>query len=136
MTTFEQKYFSKFDFTDGQVSRYFDNAIRDLEIAKDDKHNEVKFTYAFTALIKSGIALIAKEGRAKVRSVPGHHIKIIEKMSEILCDERVMTIGNAMRMKRNEDFYGGGIFISDKEAAEYIDYIETVLERVRKALYE
>ena len=63
--------------------------------------------YYYNALIKAGMALIAAKGRVKVRSVAGHQIKIIEKMSEILNDEMVMAIGNAMRSKRNEDLYGG-----------------------------
>ena len=114
MTEFEGKFFTKFKFTDEQVKRYFQNALRDFSIAKDDKHIEVKFSYAFSALIKAGIALMAVKG-VKVRSVPGHHIKLIEKTSEILSDESIAVLGNAMRMKRNEDFYGGGIFVSEKE---------------------
>jgi hypothetical protein len=134
MTYFESKYFRKFAFTDEQVDRYVKNALRDLRIAHESRHNEVIFNYAYTALIKAGIALLAGKGGVKVRSVPGHHIKIVEKMSEILADETVSVIGNAMRMKRNEDFYGGGIFVSDKEASEYLNYIEQVLETVRKNL--
>ena len=130
MTTFKPKHFVKFKFTPEQIRRYFDNATRDLKIAFEDDHVEVKFNYCYNALIKTGIALIAAKGGVKVRSVAGHHIKIIEKMSEILSDEMVMTIGNAMRTKRNEDFYGGGIFISEKESAEYLDYVSSVLKKV------
>ncbi len=134
MTSFESKYFRKFDFSSDQISRYFNNALRDLQIARESKHNEVRFNYTFTAMIKAGIALIAKRGNVKVRSAPGHHIKIIEKLSEILRDETVLTIGNSMRMKRNEDFYGGGIFISDKEASEYMEYVDGILKKVSSEL--
>lgn len=84
----------------------------------------------YNALIKAGIALIAAKGGVKVRSVTGHHIKIIEKMAEILKDETVLAVGNAMRTKRNEDFYGGGIFISEKESTEYLEYVKSVLSRI------
>jgi len=104
MTVFESKYFTKFRFTGEQIRRYFDNALRDLTIAKEDTHNEVIFSYCYNALIKAGIALLAAKGGVKVRSIQGHHIKIIEKMAEILKDEAILTIGNTMRMKRNEVF--------------------------------
>lgn len=132
--TFESKYFSKFKFTPEQVKRYFDNARRDFKIASEDDHLEVRFNYCYSALIKAGIALIAAMGGAKVRSVAGHHIRIVEKMSEMLNDETVTVIGNAMRTKRNEDFYGGGIFISEKEDAEYLEYVKGILVKVERLI--
>jgi hypothetical protein len=130
MISFEPKHFVKFKFASEQIKRYLNNATRDFKIASEDDHLEVKFNYCYNALIKVGIALIAAKGGVKVRSIAGHHMKIIEKMSEILDDEMVMTIGNAMRTKRNEDFYGGGIFISEKESTEYLGYVKDVLNRV------
>ena len=90
----------------------------------------MRFTYAYQALIKVGIALIAHKGGVKVRSVPGHHIKILTHMSRILADDDVLTIGNAMHMKRNQDLYSGGEHISKKEAAEYAVFAGKVLKSV------
>lgn len=129
---FDKKYFQEFEFSKEDIKQYFENAIRDLGIAKKDNIPEVKFTYAYQALIKGGIALIAKIGRVKVRSAPGHHIKILEKTSEILKDEDILAIGNAMRTKRNLDFYAGGEIISEKEAKEYLDFAQDVLKKVGK----
>ncbi|MFH1874073.1 MAG: hypothetical protein ABH859_02680 [Pseudomonadota bacterium] len=134
MIKLDDKYFRKFEFTKEQVNRYFTNANRDLEIAKENSRNEVKFSYSYSSLIKAGIALIAAKASAKVRSIPGHHIKILETMSDILKDETVFIMGNAMRMKINDDFYGEGIFISDKEAQEYLAFIEKVIRKVKKEL--
>lgn len=131
MTIFESKHFAKFKFTPEQIERYFNNATRDLKIASEDDHLEVKFNYCYNALIKAGIALIAAKGGVKIRSIAGHHVKIIEKMSEILNDEMVMAVGNAMRTKRNEDFYGGGIFISEKESTEYLKYVKDILDKIK-----
>jgi hypothetical protein len=111
MIKFETAYFNKFDFTEEQVARFLNNALKDLEIAKENSRPEVKFSYSYSAFIKGGMALLAKVGKVKIRSIPGHHVKIIEKMKEILKDETVEIIGNAMRSKRNEDFYGGGVLI-------------------------
>jgi uncharacterized ubiquitin-like protein YukD len=131
---FEREYFQKFKFTEAQVNRHFQNALRDLEIAQRDSFAEVRFSYSYQALIKAGIALLAKVAQVRVRSVPGHHIKILTKMSELLDDEDILTIGNAMRMKRNLDFYSGGEVITEKEAADYLKFVEKILEKAKEAI--
>ncbi len=77
MTSFDPKFFRTFKPTDEQIQRYLENAEHDLSIAEKDSYLEVRFTYAYQALIKGGIALIAKKGEVRVRSVPGHHIQIL-----------------------------------------------------------
>ena len=129
---FEKEYFQKLSFSSKQLERYFENALRDLKIAKEDHFEEVRFTYCYQALIKAGIAIIAKEGQVKVRAIPGHHVKILTKMSEILGDPNILTIGNAMRMKRNLDFYSGGEFISKKETDDYLSFVEKVVVDLQK----
>lgn len=131
---FDEKYFQRCDFSKEDIKQYFENAIRDLDIAVKDKIPEVKFTYAYQALIKAGITLIAKTGMVKVRSAPGHHTKILEKISEILKDEAILTLGNAMRTKRNLDFYSGGEIISEKEALEYLEFVKSVLIKIEKQI--
>ena len=131
MIHFETGFFRKFRFDENQIHRYFETAFRDLRIAREDKFPEVRFTYSYQALIKAGIALIAKTGHVKVRSVPGHHVKILEKMSQILKNPDILTIGNAMRMKRNEDLYGGAESVNEKEADDYLAFIEKILKAVR-----
>lgn len=117
-----------------QIKGLFANARRDLGIAKKDTISEVKFTYSYNALIKAGIALIARVGKVKVKSTQGHHFKIIEKLSLILKDKEVMAIGNAMRTKRNLDFYGGGTLISEKESLDYFHFVEKILGKVEKVI--
>jgi len=131
MITFERKYFLKFNFSPMQINRYLNNALKDLKIAKESKQPEVKFTYSYNALIKGGITLLAKTAKVKARSVSGHHVKIIEKMSDILNDESVQSIGNTMRIKRNSDLYNGGIFISKKEAKDFCEFVGKVLFRIK-----
>lgn len=135
MIKFETAYFNKFDFTEEQVARFLNNALKDLEIAKENSRPEVKFSYSYSAFIKGGMALLAKVGKVKIRSIPGHHVKIMEKMKEILKDETVEIIGNAMRSKRNEDFYGGGVLISEKESIDYNLFVEKVFVKIKKILF-
>lgn len=120
---FEDKYFAKFSFTKDQITKNLKNALKDLSIAKRDKILEVKFNYTYTALIKAGIALLSYY-KVKVKSSPGHHIKIIEKLSEALKDDSIADMGNLMRSKRNLDFYSGGIEVTQKECSDYIEFVE------------
>lgn len=131
---FEEKYFGKFNFNEEEVKRYFENALKDFKIAETDKIPDVKFNYAYSALIKSAIALLCHY-QIKAKSVPGHHIKIIEKLSEILKNDSINDIGNAMRSKRNIGLYAGGVEVTEKECAEYIDFVKKVIFNVRKIVF-
>ena len=127
------KYFVDFAFTPEQVQKNLQNAMRDLGIAREDAILDVKFTYAYAALIKSGIALLSHY-KLKVRSVPGHHIKLIEKLAEILGDQAIDDLGNAMRSRRNADLYAGGTDVTAKECGEYLAFVESVVLRVSEKL--
>lgn len=129
---FNKKSFQNYKFSGDEINQYYQNILRDLNIARKDGFPEVRFTYSYQALIKCGITLIAKVGQAKVRSIPGHHKKILEKLSEILQDRKILDIGNAMRVKRNLDVYGGGEMITEKEADEYLEFVEGVLKKIEK----
>lgn len=136
MKGFDPKYFQKIDLTPDECGQYLHNALRDLKIAKEDRFLEVKFTYAYQALFKAGVALIARESGQKVRSVPGHHVEVLKAMSRLLKEPDIFVVGNAMRMKRNQDLYGGGDFFSEKEAADYLLFVDRVLRKVRERLRE
>jgi len=130
---FENAYFIKVEFSKEQIKKNFNNALKDLHIAQKDKILEVKFNYAYTALIKAGISLLSFY-QIRSKSVRGHHIKIIEKTAEILRDEAISDIGNIMRSKRNLDFYAGGIEVTEKECCEYIKFVNKVLDKVKSIL--
>ena len=123
--------FTPFSFTSTQIASYLRNAERDLAIAKKTDIPEVIFTFAYNALLKAGITLIAYKKSWKVRSIPGHHIAVIETLGELLNNESIATFGNTMRSKRNADLYGGGIPFTEKEAAEYTAFVESVIDKVR-----
>lgn len=136
MTHFEKEFFKKVDLTQDQILSYLANAKRDFQIAKKDEFIEVKFQYTYQCLIKLGIALLSKVGKVKMRSVPGHHIKILSKMSEILNDPDIEHIGNAMRSKRNLDLYEGGTIISEKDVRAYMEFVEGICNKVTNLINE
>ena len=131
---FDKKYFQKFEYDKESIIQYLNNAKRDHKIAQTDKYTEVRFTYSYQALIKAGIALIAFMGQVKVRSIPGHHIKVLEKMAEILDDNSVALLGNVMRKKRNLDLYSGGEYVSKKEADKYCSFVGNIIDEVSKII--
>lgn len=133
MIRFDDKYFGKFAFTREQVEKNLANALKDLRIAREDAIIDVKFNYTYNALIKAGIALISSYGQ-KVKSVPGHHIKILEVMSAILEDVGINDIGNVMRSKRNMDFYAGGIEVTEKECREYLEFADKIIARAKSTI--
>ncbi|MCK9581270.1 MAG: hypothetical protein M0Q92_12605 [Methanoregula sp.] len=128
---FDRRYFQPLSFTPEQWRQYFASAERDVHIAQTAKLAEIQFTFAYNALIKIGIALIAANGY-KVRSQPGHHVKIIDVLSRILKDENIALMGDAMRQKRNLDLYDGGDIITDAEGEEYAAFVAQVLKRAEK----
>ena len=130
---FDTKFFQKKRFEDKTISKYLRNAIKDLGIAIRSKEPEVVFNFSYSALVKIGIALIAVCGY-RVKSRVGHHIKILEKLSQILNDRNIEIIGDKMRKKRNLDLYEGGIIIDSKEARQYLNFVEEILNKARKYL--
>jgi hypothetical protein len=131
MINFETKFFQKTTFTANQLIQYIASAERDYAIAAASDIPEVVFKFSYDAFIKIGIALIAKAGY-KVRSMPGHHVKIIEKLAEILGNEDAAIIGNRMRQNRNTDFYDGGTIISQTEAAQYLKFVGQIIQQAKR----
>jgi hypothetical protein len=66
----------------------------------------------------------------KVRSTIGHHVKILEKLSQILKEEDILVLGNKMRQERNFNFYDGGFFVGEKDSSEYLDFVKNVFKKV------
>jgi len=130
---FEDKYFAQFRFSGEQIEKNLNNAIKDLEIAKTVNILDVKFNYAYVALIKAGIALLSFH-RVRIKNVPGHQVKIIDKMAQILGDASIEALGNVMRQKRNLDFYAGGIEVTEKECRDYISFVDNVLKKVTEVI--
>jgi len=128
---FPDKYFTRNTFTQEQIMQYLENAKRDFAIAIEDTILDVKFNYSYTALVKSGITLLALH-KVKVRSVPGHHVIVIDKLAEILKDTSIADMGNSMRSKRNIDMYAGGINVTEKECSEYLQFVEQVLKKAEQ----
>lgn len=131
--SFDTKFFQKKKFEQRIILRYFHSALKDFKIAFGAKHPEVIFKFSYDALIKTGITIIALYGY-RIRSRRGHHIKILEKLSQILDDENIIILGDKMRKKRNLDLYEGGTIISHKEAKDYLNFTKETIRKAEKHL--
>ncbi|MEK6529004.1 MAG: hypothetical protein AAB089_04225 [Nitrospirota bacterium] len=128
MINFERQYFQKLAFKEEQISQFIKSALHDLKIARGADIPDVVFKFSYDALIKLGIALIAKKGY-KVRSATGHHVKILEKLNQILKEEDILVLGNKMRRERNVNLYDGGFFVGEKDSREYLDFVKNVFKK-------
>ena len=128
MINFESQHFQKLAFKEEQISQFLKSALHDLKIAEESDISDVIFKFSYDALIKLGIALIAKKGY-KVRSTPGHHAKILEKLSQLLKDEDILVLGNKMRQERNTNLYDGGFFVGEKDSLEYLEFVKSTFKK-------
>lgn len=96
---------------------------------------EVAFRFSYDALLKLAIAACAKNN-LRVKSRQGHHIELINKLSEILKDSDIKIIGQEMRSKRNWDIYGGGTSISEKEAKEFLKWAREIFIKSEVYLFK
>jgi len=128
MINFESQYFQKLAFKDEQIEQFLKSVLHDLKIAEESDIPDVVFKFSYDAFIKLGIVLIAKKGY-KVRSTTGHHVKILEKLSQLLKDEDILVLGNKMRQERNVNLYDGGFFVGEKDSREYLDFVKLIFKK-------
>ena len=128
MINFESQHFQKLAFEEKQIEQFLLSAKHDLEIAERTDITDVMFKFSQNVLIKLGIALIAKKGY-KVRSKAGHHVKILEKLSQLLQYEDIPVLGNKMRQERNTNLYDGGFFVGEKDSLEYLEFVRNTFKK-------
>jgi hypothetical protein len=129
MINFESQYFQKLAFKEEQIEQFLKSALHDLKIAEESDIPDVVFKFSYDVFIKLGIMLIAKKGY-KVRSATGHHVKILEKLSQILKEEDILVLGNKMRQERNINLYDGGFFVGEKDSLEYLKFVKNAFKKI------
>lgn len=128
MINFESQHFQKLAFKEKQIDQFLLSALHDLKIAEESDIPDVIFKFSYDALMKLGIMLIAQKGY-KVRSIASHHVKILEKLSQIIQDEDILVLGNKMRQERNDNLYAGGFFVGEKDSFEYLKFVKNAFKK-------
>ncbi|MBI5754900.1 hypothetical protein HZA41_01630 [Candidatus Peregrinibacteria bacterium] len=119
MTLFETDHFQEFPYSKSQTDGYFHNAELDFVRAEKARDPNIAYRIGYESILKLGIAMIADAGY-KVKSVPGHHIKILEKLGEILKRPDEIEYLHRIRRKRNIDLYEGGLDFTEKESSDLL----------------
>jgi uncharacterized protein (UPF0332 family) len=118
-----------------QVDRYVTAAAKKLATAKrvlpiDD---EAAYQLAYEAMLKGSLGLMLSHG-FRPRSVPGHHIAIIEFAEKQLgaASHRLLALFDRMRRKRNQALYDAAGLISRTEAEQALDTAAKYLVEVEQ----
>jgi len=117
--------FHNHKFSEQQIKKYYNSAVRDFKIARQTETPEIIFKFCYDSLIKIAIAICAKNN-LRVKSRAGHHIELLKTAAKFLNNQDIFDIGNEMRKKRNFDLYAGGIIITEKRAGEYRDWLKKI----------
>lgn len=111
-------------------------AYTDLKTAKrnlaDDE--ECAYNYAYNAMMRSGMALMASEGfRPEIKD---KHLTIVKITSSILGDRFKTLVNNYdfMRRKRHRFIYEPGIPCSRKEAEDALQNAQAFLDATHKLI--
>jgi len=126
--------FVKFNFSDKQISDYFQAAKNDIRLA-NSKEPEIKFLFSFNCLLKIAQAVCACNN-LRVKSRPGHHVVLLDKCADLLNSPDLAVVAQAMRDKRNHDLYDGGTIITEKEANTYYTFVKNYLKTADSYIFK
>ena len=118
----------------GQISRFLASAEKKLTAAKKtvDIDEEASYQIAYEAMLKASLGLMLNFG-VRPRSLPGHHVTIIEFAAKHLGKEfkNLVAMFDRMRRKRHQAIYDVTGFISKQEALHALETAEKYLAIVR-----
>src|SRR3989338_5913409 len=120
------------------ITKLIRRAYLDLRTAKRNlgEDQECTYTYAYNAMLRSGLALMFSEGyRPEIKD---KHRTIVRFASAVLGDEFEKLINNYdfMRRKRHRFIYEPDIPCSRKEAEDAINTAEEFVSKISKLIRE
>jgi len=120
-----------------QIGRFLAGAEKKLAAARKNLEidEEASYQLAYEAMLKASLGLMLLFGM-RPRSLPGHHVTIIEFASEKLGKEfrGLISMFNRMRRKRHQAIYDVTGAISKDEARHALETAEAYLEAIRNEI--
>ena len=120
-----------------QVGRFLAGAEKKLIAAKKTIgiDEEASYQLAYEAMLKASLGLMLSHG-TRPRSLPGHHVVIIEFAGKHLGreSEGLVALFDRMRRKRNQALYDASGFISRQEAEQALETAAKYLGMIRKEI--
>ncbi|MCI0622779.1 MAG: HEPN domain-containing protein [Acidobacteria bacterium] len=122
-----------------QISQYLAGAEKKLASAKKilSVDEEAAYQLAYEAMLKGSLGFMLSHG-VRPRSLPGHHVTIIEFAEKHLGTEfkDLISMFNRMRRKRHDTIYQVSAFISQKEAEDALATAGKYLAAIRHAMQQ
>ena len=125
-----QDYFKPLKFTKDQLENYRLSLLQDYRIAKDNNTPQIVLRFSYDCMIKLAISELARQGY-KVRSIPGHHIALLDELAEIVGEADLAIVFNEYRQKRNRELYDGYCYATETEAHALFSLLESILTRLK-----
>ncbi len=120
-----------------QIKRFLAGAEKKLTAAKKTLGIDAEASYqlAYEAMLKASLGFMLSFG-VRPRSLPGHHVAIIEFAGKHLgsAHKKVIAMFDRMRRKRNQSIYDVTGFISEQEAQNALEAGEKYLAVVRQEI--
>lgn len=120
------------------IANLIKRAYIDLKTAKRniDDDEECAYTYAYNAMLRSGLALMFSEGFRP--DIKDKHLTVVRFTSSVLGDEfkRLINDYDFMRKKRNRFIYEPDIPCSIKEAKDAIKTAGEFVDKISKLIKE
>lgn len=124
-----------------QIKQFLAGAVKKLTAAKRILaiDEEVSYQLAYEAMLKASLGFMLSHG-VRPRSLPGHHVIIIEFAETHLGKEyrSLVAMFDRMRRKRHQAIYDVRGFISGDEAQQALEtasrYLELIRAQVEKKL--
>lgn len=120
-----------------QISRFLVSARKKLQAAKKtlEIDEETSYQMAYEAMLKASLGFMLSFG-LRPRSLPGHHVTIIEFAGRQLGKEfkTLIALFDRMRRKRHQAIYDVNGFISDQEAKQALETAEKYLSVIRSEI--
>lgn len=122
-----------------QVGRFLAGAAKKLVAAKKTIgiDEEASYQLAYEAMLKASLGFMLSYG-TRPRSLPGHHVVIIEFARKHLGEESegLIALFDRMRRKRNQALYDVSGLISRQEAEQALETAEKYLGVIREEIQE
>ncbi len=120
-----------------QISRFLASAERKLTAARKalEIDEEASYQLAYEAMLKASLGFMLSFG-VRPRSLPGHHVAIIEFSEKHLGKEykNLLAVFDRMRRKRHQSLYDVTGFISRQEAEHALEIAAKYLAIIRREI--
>lgn len=123
------------DVSFANIIKFFNSSVKKFKKAEKvlPIDEETAYQMFYEAMLKASLALMLSYG-FRPRSLPGHHVNIIEFSTKKLGNHYayIMNTFNKMRRKRNQVIYEADVEITEKEANNALKTAKEYLLIIKK----